>query len=66
LGEYEMAEKLEREHWKLWRRWLEVMGTKLRMETNAETVTGCGFAEAFSAKQICQASQSVRHLGQVA
>jgi tetratricopeptide (TPR) repeat protein len=33
LGEYEMAEKLEREHWKLWRRWLEVMGTKLRMET---------------------------------
>ena len=33
LGEYEMAEKLEREHWKLWRRWLEVMGTKLRVET---------------------------------
>jgi tetratricopeptide (TPR) repeat protein len=33
LGEYEMAEKLEREHWKLWRRWLDVMGTKLRMET---------------------------------
>ena len=33
LGEYELAEKLEREHWKLMRRWLEVMGTKLQIET---------------------------------
>ena len=32
LGEYEVAEKLEREHWKLMKRWLDVMGTKLKME----------------------------------
>ncbi len=36
LGEYELAEKLEREHWKLMRRWLDVMGTKLRIETTTK------------------------------
>ena len=33
LGEYEVAEKLEREHWKLMKRWLDVKGAELRMET---------------------------------
>ena len=32
LGEYELAEKLEREHRKSMGRWLDVMGTKLQME----------------------------------
>lgn len=41
-------------------------GHEIADGNQAETVTGCGFAEAFSAKQICQAAQSVRHLGQVA
>jgi len=32
LGEYELAEKLEREHWKLMRRLAEVMHAKIQME----------------------------------